>query len=156
MNNKLMFSTNNDELSTPSDFYQKLNKIYNFTFDLAATKENTKNLNFFSKEDNSLLQDWHKIDGWLWCNPPYSKGSLKLFYKKAYEEVLKGAKIIMLVPARTDTIYFHKYAYKKFKIEFIKGRLKFGDNKNAAPFPSMIIKFESNYWDEYFTSIFEK
>lgn len=137
---KIHYSSNTNEYKTPKWLFDKLNKIYNFSYDLASNKNNTLCKNFFTKEENSLIQDWYKLKGWLWCNPPYSRQLLKLFYKKADEETQKGAKIIMLVPARTDTLYFHKYAYKKYEIEFLKGRLRF-NNINNAPFPSMIIKF---------------
>ncbi len=62
-----------------------------------------------------------------------------------------GAIVVLLIPARTDTRYFHDYIYKKCEIRFIKGRLKFGDSKNSAPFPSMLCIFKGANYD--YTSI---
>lgn len=151
MNNELHFSNKSDEWSTPQAFYDKLDNKYKFVFDLAASKENCKTEDGFTKEENALDQNWALItyesieqgmSGWLWCNPPYSM--CKEFVDKAYDEMLMGAKIIMLIPSRTDTRYFHDFIYKKegVSFQFVKGRLKFGDSKNAAPFPSMLVKFD--------------
>ena len=146
MNTDVMFSKKSDEYSTPQDFWDNLDKKYQFVFDLACSKENCKTSDGFTIEDNSLDQDWFQITkdtngGWLWMNPPYSK--CKEFVDKAYSEMLLGAKIIILIPSRTDTKYFHNFIYKKegVEIDFIKGRLKFGDSENSAPFPSMLVKF---------------
>lgn len=144
MIDKALFSSKSDEWSTPQDFYDKLNEKYNFVYDLAATEENTKCPDFSSIESESLENSWHMINGWCWLNPPYSK--CKEFVKKSYEEMELGAKIVMLIPSRTDTKWFHEYIYEKegVKIEFIKGRLKFGTSKNSAPFPSMLVIFNNN------------
>lgn len=76
----------------------------------------------------------------VWCNPPYSQ--IDKWVKKAFYESKKdNTLIVMLIPSRTDTKYFHDYIYKRTEIRFIKGRLKFGDNVNSAPFPSMIVIF---------------
>lgn len=94
-----------------------------------------------------LLEKWTdflKIGGGytVFCNPPYGK-NIKEWVKKCYEESVKNKiTVVMLIPARTDTAYFHNYIYGKAEIRFIKGRLKFGDSKNAAPFPSMIVIFK--------------
>jgi len=144
--NDVLFSSKSDEWYTPNDFYNNLNKKYNFVFDLACSKENCKTKDGYTVENNSLEQNWNNITlhsdgGWLWLNPPYSK--CKEFVSKSYNEMLKGAKIVMLIPSRTDTKWFHEFIYKKegVEIEFIKGRLKFGDSKNSAPFPSMLVIF---------------
>jgi len=126
----------NDAWTTPDDFFKKQNDIWNFTIDLAASKENTKCNRFYDKEDNSLEKSWAGEIGWL--NPPYSE--IELWVKKANEEA-KHAFIVALVFAKTDTKWFHNYVYKKWEIEFIKGRLKFGDGKNPAPYGSMLIYF---------------
>ena len=80
----------------------------------------------------------------MFCNPPYGR-ELKQWVKKAHDEWLKGAKIVMLIPARTDTSYFHDYIYGKAEIRFLRGRLRFLDENNeprdAAPFPSMVVVF---------------
>lgn len=145
MNNDLMFSSKSDEWSTPQDLFDKLNEEFKFTFDVAATAENSKCGNSFSSD--SLNIDWNcPIEGGqvCWMNPPYSM--CKEFIKKAYEQSFKGVKTVALVPSRTDTKWFHEYVYNKENVEirFIKGRLKFGNSKNSAPFPSMLIIFNKN------------
>ena len=140
MNTDLMFSSKTDLWSTPKDFFDKLNKEFNFDLDPCSTHENAKCKKHYTKEENGLIQDWggHKV----FCNPPYGR-SLKDWVKKCSEESKKpNTLIVMLIPSRTDTSYFHDYIYKKAKeIRFIRGRLKFGDSKNAAPFPSMVVIF---------------
>jgi site-specific DNA-methyltransferase (adenine-specific) len=138
---KIQFSSKNKNWETPQSLFNQYNEIYNFTYDLAADKFNKKCKFYFSKKDNSLTKDWHKIKGWLWLNPPYGRDVIK-WVEKSHNEALKGAKIIMLIFAKTDTKYFHNYIYNKYEIEFLKGRLKFGNSKNNAPYGNMIVKFE--------------
>jgi site-specific DNA-methyltransferase (adenine-specific) len=139
MNNSLMFSSKTDLWSTPQSFFDKLNEEFNFNLDPCATFENAKCLFYYNDIDNGLIQDWGGCT--VFCNPPYGK-VLKDWVKKCYYESLKpNTKVVMLIPARTDTIYFHKYIYGIAEIRFLKGRLKFGDSKNSAPFPSMVVIF---------------
>lgn len=139
-----MFSSKTELWATPQKFYDKMNAQYNFTLDVCAIPENAKCSNFFTPEIDGLKQDW---TGTCWMNPPYGRGIIK-WVKKAYDEALvkKSCVIVALLPARTDTIWFHSYIYKKenVEIEFIKGRLKFGDGQNSAPFPSMLAVFNSS------------
>ena len=140
MNNELMFSSKTDLWSTPNDFFDKLNDEFHFTLDPCSTHENAKCYKHFTEEENGLLQDWGNEV--VFCNPPYGR-QIKDWVKKAYEESQKdNTNVVMLIPARTDTIYFHEYIYHKAEIRFIKGRLKFGNAKNSAPFPSMVVIFE--------------
>lgn len=132
------FSSKTDLWATPQDFFDKYNSIYDFTLDVCATKENTKCSTYFTQEQNGLLQDWFGV---CWMNPPYGR-EIGLWMKKAYESSLQGAIVVCLVPARTDTNWWHNYAMKG-QIEFIKGRLKFGDSKNSAPFPSAVVIFDN-------------
>ena len=77
----------------------------------------------------------------MFCNPPYGR-ELGKWVRKCYEESRKGSLVVMLIPARTDTAYFHDYIYHKAKeVRFIRGRLHFNDCPNAAPFPSMVVIF---------------
>lgn len=95
---------------------------------------------YFTKEQNGLLQDW--TGETVFCNPPYGRKETGEWVKKCAEESSHCNTVVMLIPARTDTKWFHKYIYHKAKeIRFIKGRIKFGGCKNAAPFPSMIVIF---------------
>ena len=140
MNSELMFSSKTDLWATPNDFFDKLNDEFRFTLDPCSTHENAKCYKHFTEEENGLLQDWGNEV--VFCNPPYGR-QIKDWVKKSYEESQKGnTTVVMLIPARTDTIYFHEYIYHKAEIRFIKGRLKFGNAKNSAPFPSMVVIFE--------------
>lgn len=132
------FSSKTVVWSTPDDFYQKYNRIFNFTLDVCANSENAKCEKFFTEETNGLLQQW---TGSCWMNPPYGR-TIGHWMKKAYESSLLGATVVCLVPARTDTRWWHDYAMKG-EIEFIKGRLKFGGCKNSAPFPNAVVIFKT-------------
>ena len=135
MNNKLMFSSATDEWSTPQDFFDKLNDEFSFTLDPCANDTNHKCKKYFTKTENGLLQNWD--DEIVFCNPPYGR-EIGKWVKKAAES---KATVVMLLPARTDTKWFHDYIYEKAEIRFVKGRLKFGGCKNSAPFPSMVVIF---------------
>lgn len=137
--NKGLFTSTTDLWYTPHDFYNKLNKEFNFTLDPCATKDNAKCKKFYTKENDGLKQSWDNEI--VFMNPPYGR-VIKEWIKKASEA--RGGAVICLLPARTDTKYFHEYIYKKENVEirFIKGRLKFGGSKNSAPFPSMIVIFK--------------
>ena len=138
---KVMFSSKGQSWSTPNDFYAKLNLEFGFTLDPCATEEDTKCENYHTSEDDGLAQDWS--GNIVFCNPPYD--NMKGWAKKCYEESLKpNTKVILLCPARPDTRYFREYIMKAKEIRFVEGRLKFGESKNPAPFPSMIAVFDSN------------
>lgn len=136
--NKALFSSATDLWSTPNDFFEKLNEEFHFTLDPCATKENAKCPSYYTKEEDGLRQDWggHVV----YCNPPYGR-ELPKWVEKAYNESKKpGTTVVMLIPARTDTRYFHDYIYHNAtEIRFSKGRLKFGNARNSAPFPSMVV-----------------
>ena len=136
MNTKLMFSSETDMWATPQDFFDKLNEEFNFQLDVCATAENAKCEKYYTKEQDGLSMPW---TGTCWCNPPYGRDIGK-WVAKAYASSAGGeATVVMLLPSRTDTRWFHDYIYGKAEIRFIKGRLKFGGSKNAAPFPSMVV-----------------
>ena len=137
MMDKGMFSSNTDLWETPQDFFDTLNKEFSFTLDACAIKENAKCKQFYSPEQNGLLMPW---TGTVWCNPPYGR-QIGKWVEKAEKSAKEGATVVMLIPARTDTAWFHDYIYHKAEIRFIRGRLKFGGSKNSAPFPSMVCIF---------------
>ena len=139
MNSDVMFSSTTPEWETPQDFFDNLNRQYHFTLDAASTHENAKCQNHFTREDDGLHKNWGGQRVWL--NPPYGR-EIGKWVQKAYEESQKeNTLVVCLLPARTDTRWFHDYCTKG-EITFVRGRLKFGGSKNAAPFPSMIVVFK--------------
>lgn len=138
MNKELMFSSKTDMWSTPQDLFDKYNDIYGFSLDVCATHENRKCARYFTEEQNGLNQVWQGV---CWMNPPYGR-SIGKWVEKAYESTRFGAIVVCLLPARTDTKWWHDYCMNG-EITFIKGRLKFGGCKNNAPFPSAIVVFRS-------------
>ena len=144
MINKGLMSSNTDEWATPKSFFEELNKEFKFTLDPCATDFNHKCNNYFTKEEDGLKQDWSKYR--VFCNPPYGR-EIGKWVEKAYNENKKGTFIVMLLPARTDTKWFHNFIYKQHEIRFIKGRLKFNDGKQSAPFPSMIVVMQGEKYE---------
>lgn len=140
MINSGLFTSNTEEWATPQLFFDEIQKEFHLDQDVCATGENAKCVGFWSKDNNGLIQDWNKMRCWM--NPPYGRTIGNWVMKAA----TGGASIVVcLLPARTDTRWFHDYIYNKPNVEirFIKGRLKFGDSKNSAPFPSMIVIFKN-------------
>lgn len=125
-----------DLWATPQAFYDKLNAEFGFETDVCATAENAKCPRYFTQADDGLAQDW---TGTCWMNPPYGR-EIGKWMRKAYESAQGGVTVVCLVPARTDTAWWHDYAMKG-EIRFIRGRLKFGGGKNSAPFPSAVVIF---------------
>ena len=138
MNTEVMFSSKTDLWETPQEFFDKLNQEFHFNLDACALPENAKCEYYYTPEQDGLSQPWNGV---VWCNPPYGR-EIGRWVEKAYHSAAEGeAVVVMLLPARTDTKWFHKYIYNKAKVRFIKGRLKFGGSKNSAPFPSMVVIF---------------
>ena len=123
---------------TPQGLFDILNEEFHFELDVCATSENTKCKKYYSPAEDCLKQEWKGI---CWMNPPYGR-EIGKWMKKAYESALAGATVVCLVPARTDTAWWFNCCAKG-EIRFIKGRLKFGGSKNAAPFPSANIVFSA-------------
>jgi len=149
-NNDIFYSSKSNEWETPKHVFDFLNKKFNFELDAAATKENALCKNYFTISDNSLTQDWSKYKT-IFCNPPYGKNIGK-FIEKSYKESQLGCLIVLLIPARTDTKWWHNYC-SLGEVIFIKGRLRFvnrtfpswrpnGNFKiSPANFPSAIVIF---------------
>lgn len=138
MANSVHFSSATDLWATPQWFFDQLNHEFNFDLDVCANDENAKCARYFTIDDDGLSQDWN---GSCWMNPPYGR-EIGKWMRKAYESAQDGATVVCLVPARTDTKWWHDYAIKG-DVRFIRGRLKFGDSKNSAPFPSAVVIFKS-------------
>ena len=137
MVSETLFTSESTEWETPDDLFNELNREFNFTLDPAATPENAKCKQYYTKELDGLKQPW---PGRVFCNPPYGKDVGK-WTAKAKVEAKKGSLVVMLLPARTDTKWFHRDIYKKAETRFIKGRLKFKKANSSAPFPSMLVIF---------------
>jgi phage N-6-adenine-methyltransferase len=133
------FSSKTDDWATPQDFFDSWNKVFNFDLDVCASKENAKCSKYFDVEVDGLKQTWK---GSCWMNPPYGRDIAK-WMEKAHDSWQEGATVVCLVPARTDTKWWHHFAMKG-EITFIRGRLKFGDSKNSAPFPSAVVVFRGD------------
>lgn len=139
MINKGLFSSETNEWTTPDDLYMELDEEFHFNLDPCSTDDNAKCELHYTIDTDGLIQDWGGQN--VFCNPPYGK-EIKKWVKKCYEESRKpNTIVVMLIPARTDTSYFHDYIYHKAReIRFIRGRLHFSDG-GPAPFPSMIVVF---------------
>ena len=140
MINKGLMSSKKQDWATPIKLYRTLDGEFNFDFDPCP-------LNY--KTDGLTIR-WYKSN---FVNPPYGT-EIGKWVKKSYEESLKGNDVVMLIPARTDTKYWHDFVMKASEIRFIKGRLKFNDGKSPAPFPSCIVVFTAdNGISPYITSV---
>ena len=137
--NKGMMSSNTDMWETPQELFDAYNSVYDFDIDVCAVPQNAKCERYFTPEVDGLKQDWN---GTCWMNPPYGR-QIGKWVRKAYEESKNGSVIVCLLPARTDTAWFHDYCMRG-KIKFLRGRLKFGGSKNSAPFPSCVVVFDGS------------
>jgi phage N-6-adenine-methyltransferase len=132
-----MFTSATCEWETPQAFFDKLNEEFGFTLDACATPENAKCPHYFTKEQDGLAQSW---TGRVWMNPPYGR-EIGKWVRKAYEEAQNGCTVVCLLPARTDTAWWHDYCAKG-EVHFVRGRLKFGGSKWNAPFPNAVVVFK--------------
>ena len=139
MNTGLMFSSKTDMWATPQPLFDRLDSVFRFDIDVCATAENAKCARFFTDADDGLQQEWR---GTCWMNPPYGR-VIGEWVKKAHDSAKAGATVVCLLPARTDTAWWHDYCLSA-EITFIRGRLKFGGCKNGAPFPSAVVVFRGS------------
>jgi phage N-6-adenine-methyltransferase len=132
-----MFSSTSGEWETPREFFDTVDAVFHFTLDVCATHDNAKCGRYFTKAEDGLSQAW---SGVCWMNPPYGR-EIALWVKRAYESSLKGAVVVCLLPARTDTGWWHDYVIAHAQsVIFIRGRLCFS-RKGPAPFPSALVVF---------------
>jgi site-specific DNA-methyltransferase (adenine-specific) len=131
------FSSAKDDWATPPTLFDALNEEFHFTLDPCATPDNAKCRHFFTQTDDGLAQDWKGET--VFMNPPYGR-AIGRWMGKAHDSARQGAAVVCLIPARTDTRWWHEHALKG-EIRFLRGRLKFGDAHNSAPFPSAIVVF---------------
>jgi site-specific DNA-methyltransferase (adenine-specific) len=131
------FSSATPEWYTPFETFDALNAEFGFSLDPCCTDENATCRHYYTKQENGLAQDWGTEV--VFMNPPYGR-EIKEWMRKAYESSLNGATVVCLVPARTDTAWWHDYSAKG-EIRFLRGRLKFGGAETNAPFPSAVVIF---------------
>jgi site-specific DNA-methyltransferase (adenine-specific) len=131
----VLYSSATDEWPTPRDFFARLDRRYRFTLDPCATPDNAVCPLYFTREQDGLKQDWgtHRV----FCNAPYGR-QLGAWVRKCFEASQAGALVVALLPARTDTRWFHDWIHGRARVEFIRGRLRFGTAGASAPFPSML------------------
>jgi site-specific DNA-methyltransferase (adenine-specific) len=135
MVSKKLFSSATDEWATDPKLFAALDKLFHFSLDPCATPENAKCKLFYTRVDDGLALDWSGLR--VFCNPPYGRGIGK-WVRKCYESSLDGALVVLLVPSRTDTNWFHTWVQDKAEIHFMKGRQRFSNAMVNAPFPSLI------------------
>lgn len=131
------FSSQTDLWATPEDLFQELDREFGFTLDVCALPSNAKCPSYFTPEQDGLVQTW---SGVCWMNPPYGRHIGK-WLQRAFENSQQGAVVVCLIPARTDTKWWHDFVTKASEVRFVKGRLHFGGSVTPAPFPSAIVVF---------------
>ena len=137
--NKALFSCVTDNWETPQDLFERYNDVFHFNTDVCADRYNHKVKHYFDKEQDGLSQRW---EGACWMNPPYGRQIGRWVAKAFTEWIENGTTVVCLLPSRTDTRWFQDYILPFAKVEFIRGRLKFGGAKTGAPFPSIIAVFD--------------
>lgn len=142
MNTDLHFSSETDEWATPQDFFDKWNSVFHFGLDACADRHNAKHSLYYTKEENALTKNWHRIANSVWMNPPYGR-EIGKWIRKAYEESCMGCIVVCLVPVRSDTKWWHDWCTKGI-IRLVKGRLRFQGHHKDAPFPSAVVVFMGN------------
>lgn len=137
--NEGLFTSNRGDWATPQAFFDLVDAEFGFTLDAAASPENAKAPAFYTESDDGLSLPWRGV---VWCNPPYGRG-IEAWVRKGFEEAQGGSTVVMLIPARTDTRYWHDYVMRAAEIRLIRGRLVFGtgEARANAPFPSALVVF---------------
>lgn len=141
--NKALFSSRSYEWETPEAFFRPLDAQWNFDLDVCASADNAKCKRYFTREQDGLRQEW---TGVCWMNPPYGR-SIGAWVAKAAASTASGTIVVALLPARTDTRWWHQFIEPirerrlPGRVQLIKGRLKFGGANNSAPFPSALVLF---------------
>lgn len=134
--------THHHAWETPRGLFDALNAEFAFTIDLAASSENALLPRYYDEAADALMQDWSSERGFL--NPPYDRRRQNWFVEKAAFEAARGALVVVLIPARTDTVLWHETILPKAtEIRFLRGRIRFGgtNGSHGAPFPSAVIVF---------------
>jgi len=134
------------EWETPPELFRQLDAEFGFMLDAAATRDNALCPAFCTEATDGLACDWHRNFA-VYCNPPYGT-QIGRWVQKGYEEAQKGCTVVMLIPARTDTAYWHDYVMRAAEIRFVRGRLRFSGTTDNAPFPSAVVIFRRGWYGE--------
>lgn len=137
------FSSATPEWRTPPHVFAELNREFRFTLDPCCTRDSALCPRYYTAEVDGLSQQWAPER--VYMNPPYGR-TIAAWMQKAYGESQAGALVVCLVPARTDTAWWHDYAAKG-EVRFLRGRLKFGGDRargHDAPFPVAVVVFRPN------------
>jgi site-specific DNA-methyltransferase (adenine-specific) len=137
--NRVVLSSERHDWATPRSFFAALHREFDFTLDVCATAENACLPRYFSPDDDALSQSWQSERCWM--NPPFGYGIGK-WVRKAYEEAKGTALVVALLPARTDTSWWHQYVVESCEIRFIRGRMRFSGHAINAPFPCAVVLFD--------------
>ena len=132
---KERFAAKSVEYETPLSLFDPLNKEFCFTTDVCSTHDNKKVAHHWTKEEDGLSQKW---EGVCWCNPPYGR-EMPNWIRKAIEASKEGTTTVMLIPARTNTGWWHELVMPHFEIRFVRGRPKFNGGEHGLPFPLAIL-----------------
>lgn len=131
------------EWETPPELFRQLDQEFGFVLDAAATEENHLCPFYLTEKENGLVANWWSFDT-VFCNPPYGT-QIGRWVEKGWREAQNDATVVMLIPARTETRYWHDYVMRAAEIRFIRGRLRFGgveiERGHNAPFPSAVVVF---------------
>lgn len=144
--NGALLSSKKMDYCTPGGFFRELDEEFHFTLDAAATEKSAKCAAFYTPETDGLHSPWNIAGGGgaVFCNPPYGR-EIGKWVRKAWEEAKSGTTIVLLIPARTDTSYFHDYILGRAEIRWVRGRLRFEDEDGTVyppvPFPSMVVVY---------------
>jgi phage N-6-adenine-methyltransferase len=144
VNTAVHFSSATDQWATPQEFFDNVAEQWGpFDLDVCADETNAKCSSYIDKETDGLVREWW---GACWMNPPYGR-EIGKWVKKAAETGRAGGYVVALLPARTDTRWWHAFVHPVMAgltpgaVFFVKGRLKFGNAKAGAPFPSVLVVF---------------
>jgi len=140
--NRVHFQSDVHTWETPIELFRRLDAEFHFTLDVCALPETAKCTRYFSPTDDGLAQPW---EGVCWMNPPYGR-AIADWMRKACEESQRGCTVVCLVPARTDTEWWHQYAMRG-EIRYLRGRVRFGAATSCAPFPSAVVIFRDRWWE---------
>jgi phage N-6-adenine-methyltransferase len=137
-----VFSSARTVWETPPELFALLHREFRFTLDVCATRTNRKCPVYFTPRENALRQPW---TGTCWMNPPYGRAIGRWVRKAHQESRSSSAKVVCLLPARTDTAWWHDHVMQAREIRLLRGRLVFVGARSSAPFPSAIVIFETKH-----------